>query len=234
MEGFDKRITIICGHYGSGKTNLAVNLAVREKRRGRDITLVDLDIVNPYFRSSDFSEILNKNGISTINPMFANSNLDIPALTADINGIFEQKSRTAVIDVGGDDAGAAALGRYARLFLDENNYSFLYVINRYRYLTQTPADAVEIMREIERTSRMKVTGIINNSNLGQKTTADTITSSVSYGDEVAALAGVPLLASCCDKALYSAVLAAGGVPLAYPVDIYVKPPWEDKTDIQIQ
>ena len=233
MESFCKRITIICGHYGSGKTNLAVNLAVSLKRQGRDVTLVDLDIVNPYFRSADFAEILNNNGISTINPTFANSNLDIPSLTANINGVFEQKNRTAIIDVGGDDAGAAALGRYARMLENENNFSFLYVINCCRYLTKTPEEAVQILREIEQMSRIKATGIVNNSNLAQQTTAETVIASAAYAAEVARLSGLPLVATCYNRGLQNEVVAAGGVPEEYPIDIYVKPPWEEKTSLKI-
>lgn len=229
MKDFCRRINIICGHYGSGKTNLAVNLAVSLKKQGEDVTLVDLDIVNPYFRSADFTDILNANGIHTINPMFAGSNLDTPSLTANIHSVFEQKSGVAVIDVGGDDAGAAALGRYAHMVEEEGDYSFLYVLNRFRYLTQTPEEAVEILHEIEQTSRLKVTGIVNNSNISADTTADTIISSVGYAEEAARLAGVPLAATVYDRRL------GGGleVPRGFPVDIYVKPPWEEKTGLRL-
>ncbi|MEF9853947.1 MAG: hypothetical protein RSA00_01760 [Hydrogenoanaerobacterium sp.] len=233
MVGFCKRITIVCGHYGSGKTNFAVNLAVKKKRQGSDVTLVDLDIVNPYFRSADFTEVLNANGITTINPTFANTNLDIPSLTANINGIFEQKSRTAVIDVGGDDAGAAALGRYSNMLKEEDDYDLFYMINSYRYLTKSPKEAVQILREIEAASRVNATGIINNSNLSYDTSAQTVLASLDYANAVASEAGIPIVATCYDKSLDKDISSLGGVTNPYPIDIYVKPPWEEKTELKI-
>ncbi|WP_312644590.1 hypothetical protein [Hydrogenoanaerobacterium sp.] len=233
MTNFCKRINIICGHYGSGKTNLAVNLAVDLKKQGKDVVLADLDIVNPYFRSADFNSILNKNGIHTISPTYANTNLDIPALTANMNSIFEQKDRTIVIDVGGDDAGAAAMGRYARMVLDDGDYSYLYVINKYRYLTRTPDEALAILREIEQISRLSATGIVNNSNVSYQTTSDTITSSIEYAQSVAQLAGIPLVATAYDRRLEKEIVSGGMISDGYPVDIFVKPPWEEKTNIQL-
>ena len=233
MADFCKRINIICGHYGSGKTNLAVNLAVDLKKQGKDVTLVDLDIVNPYFRSADFNDILNENGIHTISPTYANTNLDIPALTADIHAVFGQKERTVVIDVGGDDAGAAAMGRYARMVLDDGDYTYLYVINQYRYLTRTPGEAVEILRDIEQISRLTATGIVNNSNVSYQTTCDTITSSLEYAQTVAQLAGIPLVATAYNRRLEKEIISRGNVPNGYPLDIFVKPPWEEKTNIQL-
>ena len=115
-----KRITIVTGHYGSGKTNFAVNLAVDLCRKGKSVVLVDLDIVNPYFRSADFKEQLTEMGIEMICPVYANTNLDIPALGADIYSVFNKDDgRYIIFDVGGDDAGAAALGRYSHLIQQE-------------------------------------------------------------------------------------------------------------------
>lgn len=227
MMDFCKRVNIVCGHYGSGKTNLAVNLAVDLKRQGKDVTLVDLDIVNPYFRSADFNDVLGANGIHTISPTFANTNLDIPALTANMYSVFENKTGTVVIDVGGDDAGAAAMGRYARLVLDEGDYAFLYVINAYRYLTRDPEEAVRVLREIEYAARLTATGIVNNSNVSYQTISETINSSIGYAGEVARLADLPLVATAYDRRLVC------GAPNGYPIDIFVKPPWEEKTTITL-
>lgn len=143
-----KRITIVTGHYGSGKTNFAVNLAVDLSREGKQVVLVDLDIVNPYFRSADFKERLTAMGIEMICPIYANTNLDIPALGADIYSVFYQNdSRYVIFDVGGDDAGAAALGRYSHL-IQQENYDMLYVVNCYRYLTRQPEEALQILRKL--------------------------------------------------------------------------------------
>lgn len=227
MVNFCKRVNIICGHYGSGKTNLAVNLAVDLKRQGQDVTLVDLDIVNPYFRSADFSKALEENGVHTISPAYANTNLDIPALTANIYSVFQNKDGAVVIDVGGDDAGAAALGRYARLVQEEGDYACFYVINAHRYLTRDPEEAVAVLREIEFAARLQATGIVNNSNVSYQTTSDMIDASAAYAGEVARLAELPLVATAYDRRLRCD--AENG----YPVDIFVKPPWEDPTAITI-
>ena len=198
-----KRITIVTGHYGSGKTNFAVNLAVDLSREGKQVVLVDLDIVNPYFRSADFKERLTAMGIEMICPIYANTNLDIPALGADIYSVFYQNdSRYVIFDVGGDDAGAAALGRYSHL-IQQENYDML-------------------LREIETTARVPVTGIINNSNLGDQTTEQDITNAITYGADVAALAGVPLVATTVRRDLAGSLIEKS----VYPVDIYVLPPWE--------
>lgn len=217
-----KRITIVTGHYGSGKTNFAVNLAVDLCRKGKSVVLVDLDIVNPYFRSADFKEQLTEMGIEMICPVYANTNLDIPALGADIYSVFNKDDgRYIIFDVGGDDAGAAALGRYSHL-IQQEEFDMLYVVNCYRYLTRHPQEALEILWEIETTARIPVTGIVNNSNLGSQTTIQDITNAMEYGAEVAALAGVPITANAVRRDLAASLTEK----LVYPVDIYVLPPWE--------
>lgn len=189
----DKRIIIITGHYGSGKTNIAVNAAIRLKELGRKVSLIDFDIVNPYFRAADSAELLTANGIRCILPEFANSNLDIPALPAEIYSVFDPaSSETAIFDVGGDDAGAVALGMY-REQITNVGYEMLYVINNRRPLTLTPDDAVSVMRDIEASSGLVCTGVINNSNLGAESDATLFAESFSYADETAQLAEIPLL-----------------------------------------
>lgn len=215
------KITIITGHYGSGKTNFTANLAVKAAKSGEKVTVVDLDTVNPYFRSADFGGLFEKNGITLITPMYANTNLDIPALSFDIGGIFKEGGRI-IIDVGGDDAGAFTLGRYeGELSAYADSLETVYVVNMYRYLTQTPEEAAGFMLEIESASRMKCTGIVNNSNLGEETTAETVEKSVSYAERISCLTGLPLLCT---------VDATGGqarVPKPFEAEIYVKKPWEN-------
>lgn len=214
------KITIVTGHYGSGKTNFTANLAIKAAKSGEKVTVVDLDTVNPYFRSADFGGLFENNGVTLITPMYANTNLDIPALSFDIGGIFKEGGRI-IIDVGGDDAGAYALGRYKKeLSAYSDSLEMIYVINMYRYLTETPEEAAEFMVEIESASRMKCTGIVNNSNLGEETAAETVEKSVSYAEKVSALTGLPLLCT---------VDTTGGqanVPSPFEAEIYVKKPWE--------
>ena len=190
-----KKVTIITGHYGSGKTNLSVNLALELAESGKKVTVVDLDIVNPYFRTADFGELFNDRNINLITPMYANSNLDIPAISFDIERLTNDDGYL-IIDVGGDDSGSTALGRYKAVFdklSKSNDIDMLYVINKYRLLTQTPEEAVELMREIEYTARFKHTGIINNSNLGEETDIQTVLESIDYADKVSEQTNLPVV-----------------------------------------
>ena len=217
-----EKVTVITGHYGSGKTNFAVNLAIDLRRAGKKVVLVDLDIVNPYFRSADFKNKLEGMGIQMVCPIYANTNLDLPSLGPEVYSVFASKDdRYVILDVGGDDAGAAALGRYAQM-INEHPWKMIYVINRYRYLTREPQQAVEIMREIEMTSRLTVTSVVNNSNLGSSTTKEDILSSFAFGEETANLAGVELLGSSVRRDLAEQIERDD----VYPVDIHILPPWE--------
>ncbi len=212
------KFIVITGHYGCGKTNFAVNAALDIAKTGEKVTVVDLDIVNPYFRTADFKELLNSVGAELTVPMYANSNLDIPALDFDLIGLKKREGRI-IIDVGGDDEGSKALGRFLPVL--QGDSVMLYVVNKYRYLTSTPEEALELMREIEYASGLKCSGIINNSNLGEETNAETVRNSLKYAEELSRTAGIPVAATCC-KAEY-----ANGLPAAYPVKVYVKKPWEE-------
>ena len=189
---FKNRVVVVCGHYGSGKTNLAVNLAVREAESGGRIYLADVDIVNPYFRAADAVSMLENAGVTPLIPEFANSNVDIPALPPRLSALISGGDGRIFIDVGGDD-GAVVLGRYASLIRDAG-YDMICVVNMYRPLTAEPADAVEVMREIEGYSGLRCTGIVNNSSLGRETSAEDLLRSFDYARECGRLAGLPVLA----------------------------------------
>ncbi len=187
-----KRVTLFAGHYGSGKTNVAVNYALLLKKAGKDVAIADLDIVNPYFRTKDSAKELEENGITLISSEYAGSNVDLPALPGEIYSLVDVKDRYAVFDIGGDDRGATALGRYSDAIKQENNYELLLVINKFRPLARTPELAIEIMREIETAANMQFTGIVNDSNLGEETTAEDVLGSISYAEEISKLAGIPI------------------------------------------
>lgn len=206
---------IITGHYGSGKTNIAVNLALDYAKRGERVCVIDLDIVNPYFRTADFGDIFEKNGVELVAPQYANTNLDIPSLGFDMAALLRGHERV-VVDVGGDDAGAVALGQYAQI-LKNFGYEMLYVVNSFRYLTSTPSEAVELLRDIEMVSSLKATGIINNSNLGAETTAQDVENSAEYALACAEEAGIPVAFTAAKREL--------GIANAVPVDMYVRPYW---------
>ena len=188
-----KRVTLFAGHYGSGKTNLAVNWALGLKKQGRRVVIADLDIVNPYFRTKDSAALLEENGIEVVSPEFANSNVDLPALPAELYGVVQNRQRYAVMDIGGDDRGAVALGRYAPYILEENDFEMIFVANFMRPLTLTPADALEVMREIEQAGGIPFTSIVNNTNLGPLTEPETVLSGLEKCRELSALCGLPIL-----------------------------------------
>lgn len=188
-----KRITLFCGHYGSGKTNIAVNYAFYLASLGKPVTIADIDIVNPYFRTKDSEEELTQAGIRVISLPFANTNVDLPSLPAEVYGAVQDKSRFAVLDIGGDDRGAFALGRYAPYILKENDFDMLFVANFYRPLTRTAPEALEVMREIEAACGIPFTGIVNNSNLGELTTAQEIHDTEETAERLGQLASLPVV-----------------------------------------
>ncbi len=190
-----KRITLFCGHYGSGKTNIAVNYALKLKAKGLDVALADLDIVNPYFRSKDSTAELEKAGVRVIALPFANSSVDLPALPSQAYSLVQNRSVYAVLDIGGDDRGAYALGRFVPYILEENDYEMVYVVNFFRPLTQTVDQAIEVMGEIESACGLKFSAVINNSNLGAESTAETVRSTSEKAEELCRRTGLPLFAT---------------------------------------
>lgn len=210
-----KKAVVITGHYGSGKTNIAVNLAVDYARAGEKVCIIDLDIVNPYFRTADFDDVFKENGIYMVAPQYANTNLDIPSLGFDMAALLRGYDRV-IVDVGGDDAGAIALGQYATI-LKNFGYDMLYVVNKFRFLTGTPEESLELLRDIELVSALKATAVVNNSNIGAETTPDDVRGSLPYAEECARLAGVPLIFTAAKRELE--------MPENRAVDMYVRPYW---------
>ncbi len=186
-----KRITLFAGHYGSGKTNIAVNYALKLSETGKKVEIADLDIVNPYYRTKDSETELSKAGIRVISSEFANSNVDFPAMPGEAYSIIDDKSGFAVCDVGGDDRGAYALGRFREGILAED-YEMYLVINCYRPLTRDVDSLVEIKEEIEAAAGISFTAIVNNSNLGRETTTQAVLDSIPYADEASRRLGLPV------------------------------------------
>ena len=200
-----KRITILSGHYGSGKTNVAVNLALDLKKVYNKVAIADIDIVNPYFRTKDSEELLNSLGIRLICSEYANSNVDIPALPQDMYSVTDDKSVHAILDVGGDERGALALGRLVPKIKEENDYDMFFVINKFRPLTRDIPSAKEVFDEIEEACKLKFTGIINNSNLGRETTPEDVISSVEFAQNLAKTLNLPLIFTSVTEDLYDKV-----------------------------
>lgn len=230
-------ILVVTGHYGVGKTNLSLNVALDAAARGCTVTVVDLDVVNPFFRSSDYRALLAEHGVRLIAPVFAGTNLDGPSLSGTILPAVEQAQREEgsllIIDAGGDDVGATALGRFAHT-VAAGPYEMLYVVNRSRNLTQEPAEAVEVLREIEAKCHLRATGIVNNTHLQDDTDGDVIAQGIPFAEAVAQACELPLvyttvpasgLAQVTDREIARVALNEGARAL-YPVQIYVRTPWQ--------
>ena len=215
-----KRIVLLSGHYGSGKTNIAVNLALRLKQERARVAIADIDIVNPYFRTRDSQAELEAAGIRLISSEFASSNVDLPALPQDVYAITDDPSLSAVIDVGGDDRGALALGRWRDAILAENNYEMLFVVNRFRPLTRDAQSALEVMREIETAAGMRFTAVANNSNLGEETTPEDVLASMAYAKEICDRTGLPLKLTSVHDTLYPAL--KGKIDHLFPLKLQRK------------
>ena len=213
-----KRVTLFCGHYGSGKSNLAVNFALRLREQGKPAALADMDVVNPYFRSADSRTQLEAAGVEVVSLPFANSNVDLPALPSAIYGLVQRRDVFTVLDVGGDDRGALALGRFAPYIREENDFDMLAVINLRRPLTTTAGEALDVMREIELAAGLPFTGIVNNTNLGRETTAETVLSSVKEAEKLSRLAGLPVVFTA-----YDARLGMLDVPSPFPLTLQKSP-----------
>ncbi|MBE6748508.1 MAG: MinD/ParA family protein [Ruminococcaceae bacterium] len=216
----NKRITLFAGHYGSGKTNIAVNYALHLKEKYEKVVITDLDIVNPYFRTADSLNELTKAGIKLISSEFANSNVDLPALPQEVYSILDDRSAVAILDIGGDDRGAYALGRYEASIKEENDYEMLFVFNKYRPLTPDAKSAFEVMREIEAAGKIKFTAIVNNSNLGPLTTKEDVLDSLESANELASLSGLPVKMTTVDENLFN--ILNGEIENVFPLKLQKK------------
>ena len=188
-----KRVTLFTGHYGSGKTNIAVNYALALSKEGHKTLIADLDIVNPYFRTRDSEDALKEADVDIVVSSYANTNVDVPALPEEMYRIIDDKETRAVVDVGGDDRGALALGRLAPELMKENDYEMVFVMNFFRPLTQTPDQIIRVIREVEIASGMTVTALINNSNLGQQTESADIIKTDALSRAVCEKTNLPLI-----------------------------------------
>lgn len=217
----DRRFLVLVGNYGSGKTELALNLAL-ESAAHRSTTLVDLDIVNPYFRSGEKAQELRAAGVRVLMPTFAMSTVDIPALPAEIQSVFQQPGDRVIFDVGGDDTGAAALGRYAPSFQKfRSETTVCLVINALRPLTQTAQDVVELAQRIAARGRMSLDVIMNNTNLGDQTDAAMVQMGHQVAEEAASLLGI--------TQVVDVALPQLNLPDALPLQRYMKPEWMEET-----
>jgi energy-coupling factor transporter ATP-binding protein EcfA2 len=215
-----KRVTLLAGHYGSGKTNIAVNLAMLLRQQRERVAIADLDIVNPYFRTKDSQRDLEQAGIRFICSEYANSNVDIPALPQTLYAVTDDRQLSCILDVGGDDRGALALGRIAPALREENDFEMLFVVNFYRPLTANADDALEVLREIEAAGHLPFTGVVNNSNLGDETTPDVVLRTAERTAELCEKCGLPLRLTTVNRPLVPALRDA--IPNLIGLDLQAK------------
>jgi len=190
---FSKRILTIVGGYGSGKSEVSVNLSRYLIESGQGpVAIADLDIVNPYFRSREAAEKLEELGIRTLNPKGEQHHADLPIILPEVKGAIQQFPGTVILDVGGDDAGARVLSSLADAF-PANEYELFLVLNANRPFTADVASCQKMIEMIERSARLSFTGIISNTHLLENTTADTVMAGVELAHEVSQESGLPLV-----------------------------------------
>lgn len=190
-----RNIQIVTGHYGSGKTEFSVNYALSLKKTNKSVILADFDIVNPYFRSNDARALLEAAGITVIAPAYAGTNVDIPVLPPEMMRIFEERDASVILDVGGDEDGAVALGRYKKYF-DESGYEMYLVINSRRPLTSTADEIIQMKEEVEAASRLKITGLIADTNIAEETTSEIVLEGFQVAENVSRKTGLPIKFVC--------------------------------------
>lgn len=217
------RIAIICGHYGTGKTEFSVNYAMSLARAGHLTMLADLDIVNPYFRSRERRNVMEEAGIRVISSSQACSDADVPSLPAELLSIFENRDARGILDVGGDPVGARVLARFQPKIIQED-YKLLFVLNANRPEVRTVEQAILYLRSIESVTGLACGGIVNNTHLCGETTPREIIKGAELAQAVSAEAGIPLVCHLAEQRLAE---DEGLADLAlFPIDIYMKKPWE--------
>jgi hypothetical protein len=217
------RISIVTGHYGTGKTEFAVNLALAMAQEGDQVMIADLDIVNPYFRSRERRALLEEAGVRLISSSQACSDADVPALPAELLTILENRGIRGVLDIGGDPVGARVLARFQPKIVQED-YQLIYVLNANRPEVRSAETAITYLRGIEATTGLTCTGIVNNTHLCGETTAEEIRKGAALAEQVSGETGIPVL---CHVAEERFVSALSDLPeTVFPITIKMKKPWE--------
>ena len=220
-----RRIKAIVGHYGSGKTEIALNLALHAKKVGLSAALVDMDIVNPFFRSAEQHALLSQHDVQLIAPPFALSGVDIPVLPAEIKRLFADPTLHAVLDVGGDDSGAAALGGF-HSFFDAEPCDLLYVVNLFRPFSKTKSQILHMIDRIARRARLSPTGLINNANLAAQSSPDHILLCHELLTQISSETGIPIVMACGLPEILAQLPEDFETPL-FPVQRFLLPEWMD-------
>lgn len=217
------RLSIITGHYGTGKTEFAVNLALSMVKTHHRVVLADLDIVNPYFRSRERRDLLEAAGVELITSSQACSDADVPALPAELLTVLQNRNITGILDIGGDPVGARVLARFRPQILEED-HQLIYILNANRPEVRAAERAIRYLRGIEATTGLACTGIVNNTHLCGETTPAEIRKGAALAAEVSRETGIPVLCHVAEERLVSA-LPDLQEPI-FPITIRMKKPWE--------
>lgn len=220
-ERFPHRLTLVTGHYGTGKTEFSVNLALALAREGAPVALADLDIVNPYFRSRERRELLEAAGVRLIATSQALADADVPALPAELHAVLEDRAVRGVLDIGGDPSGARVLARYRPRIVRED-YQLLYIVNAARPEVRTVERSVEVLRAIEAVTGLACTGLVNNTHLCGETTAGDIRQGAALAEEVSRRTNIPVRCHIAEARFQDQLR---DLPL-FPIHIQMKKPWE--------
>lgn len=217
-------IVIIVGNYGSGKSETAVNLAFHRRRAGLDVSIVDLDLVNPYFRTREARESLRCQGINVILPDEKYMHADLPILSPKVAGIIKTTSDLTILDAGGDDVGVTVLAALADSLAGKLVH-MLQVVNPYRPFTETVEGCMKIKEEIEFSSKLKVTGWVSNANLIDHTTPNDIYKGYDLVQELSRISGIPVEFITATSALMDELdLERIHCPVL-PIERTLPPPW---------
>lgn len=221
LERFPHRLTLVTGHYGTGKTEFSVNLALALAEAGERTALADLDIVNPYFRSRERRELLEAASVRLIATSQALADADVPALPAELHALLEDRTVRGVLDIGGDPSGARVLARYRPRIVKED-YRLLYVVNAARPEVRTAERSAEVLRAIETVTGLACTGLVNNTHLCGETTAEDIREGAALAEEVSRLTGIPVACHAAEARFLEALKDLD----PFPMEIRMKKPWE--------
>ncbi len=217
------RIRIFTGHFGSGKTEIALNYAINLAKIGKRVALVDIDIVNPYFCSRNMKDKLENLGIKLISSSSSLMNAELMVIPSNVYSVFNDKSYEVVMDIGGDDQGSLVLGQYNE-YLKQESYDMYFVVNNDRPFTSNKVETIAYMKSIERASRLKVTHLISNTNLSYETNTEDIIKGDKIVSEISKQFEIPYKYIVCTKDLAGMIKTKVHAEV-YPIDIYMKPPW---------
>ncbi|MCH4889992.1 ATP-binding protein [Acidaminobacter sp. JC074] len=220
----DKRIRIIVGHYGSGKTEFAVNYAMKLSETEDNVALADLDVVNVYFRSREKAQLMTDAGIKVISSQFGHgANLDLPAISAGVFGPLQDDNCHTILDIGGDSTGTRVLGTFKQI-IGFKGYDMFLVVNAYRQDTQTKEGVIKHIEEIENQTGFKITGLVNNTHLLRETTLEDVKKGQELVKSVSESTNIPIKYICAIEKV------AQTIPSDYdgeimPIKMYMREEW---------